>query len=97
MSDVFLEIRYVGDVGRLYAGDRLLDDDFFKGTPWRVGLKRFAAELARGPLELRVLPLRADAPIYVNARQPRMVPDGQRAELNDVTAEPEYELIVGML
>jgi beta-galactosidase len=42
LSDVFLDIKYVGDFGRLYEGTRLLDDNFFNGTPWEFGLKRFA-------------------------------------------------------
>ena len=95
LSDLFLEIRYAGDIGRLYSGDELLDDDFFDGTPWRVGLKRFAPEIARGALQLRVLPLRRDAPVYI---QPEFAPsfqaDGQVATVLGVRAIPEYELVV---
>ena len=45
LSDVFLDINYAGDVGRLYDGKRLLDDNFFNGTSWEVGLKRFSPDL----------------------------------------------------
>lgn len=95
LSDLFLDIRYAGDIGRLSAGRELLDDDFFKGTPWRIGLKRFAGEIARGPLELRVLPLRRDAPVYI---QPELAPsyaaNGQVAAVLGVRVVPEYELVV---
>src|SRR6185436_4409540 len=40
VSDVLLRIRYQGDVARLYAGNRLITDDFYKGTPWEIGLRR---------------------------------------------------------
>jgi beta-galactosidase len=92
LSDVFLRINYVGDIGRLYEGPRLLDDDFFHGDTWEIGLKRFAP-LAGQNLTLDVLPLRKDAPIYFS---PRATPDfgsaGQISEVRTITAVPEYEV-----
>ncbi len=101
VNDIFLDISYVGDVARLYAGDELLADNFYNRTTWRVGLKRFAEAIRRGTLELRILPLRSDAPIFL---QPGTSPDhsgperfpasGQIAELRSLRVYPEYELIV---
>ena len=84
-EDIVLTIDYVGDVARLYAGGVLLNDNFYNGTPWRVGTRRYQEAIRRGPLELRILPLRADAPIYLG-RRPAI--SGQRAELLSVTATP---------
>ncbi|MFN2638026.1 MAG: hypothetical protein ABR585_13455, partial [Gemmatimonadaceae bacterium] len=94
LSNVFLDIHYVGDVARLYSGGTLLDDDFFKGTPWRIGLRRFRSQLARGPLELRVLPLRKDAPIFLQTSAISFPTSGQTANLIGIRAVPEYELII---
>src|SRR6202034_479379 len=92
LSDVFLRIDYVGDIGRIYAGQRLLDDDFYHGDTWEIGLKRFAP-LAGQNLTLDVLPLRKDAPIYFS---PKARPDfGSADQISDVraiTAVPEYEI-----
>jgi hypothetical protein len=92
LSDVFLRINYVGDIGRIYAGQRLLDDDFYHGDIWEIGLKRFAP-LAGQNLTLDVLPLRKDAPIYFS---PKARPDfGSAEQISDVraiTAVPEYEI-----
>ncbi|MGD0429283.1 MAG: hypothetical protein ABSC10_21465 [Candidatus Acidiferrales bacterium] len=92
LSDVFLRINYAGDIGRLYEGQRLLDDDFFHGDTWEVGLKRFAP-LASRNLTLDVLPLRKDAPIYFS---PHARPDfgsaEQISEVRTITAVPEYEV-----
>jgi beta-galactosidase len=92
LSDVFLRINYVGDIGRLYAGQRLLDDDFYHGDTWEVGLKRFAP-LAGQNFTLDVLPLRKDAPIYFS---PKARPDfgsaEQISEVRTITALPEYEV-----
>jgi hypothetical protein len=99
VNDVFLDVRYVGDVARLYSGDdgaNLLDDNFFNGTSWRIGLKRYADAIRRGPLELRILPLRSDAPIYLEpSYRPADFPaGGQLAALRSVRAVPEYELVL---
>jgi hypothetical protein len=66
LSNAFLCISYIGDVAHFYAGARLLDDDYYKGKVWEVGLKALGAcEGADLPLELRSLPLLKGAPIYL--------------------------------
>lgn len=92
VSDVILKIDYRGDVGRLFSGPRMIDDHYFDGRSWEVGLKRFARALSE-PLALTILPLRADAPIYIEQR-PELPAGGQTAELVRVTATPEYRLRV---
>ena len=92
-DDLFLRINYVGDVANLYLGQRLLADNYYKGTPWEIGLKRFLPEASRQPLELKVLPLRKDAPIYLpKDAWPKfdftMVVSG----IESITASPEYEI-----
>jgi beta-galactosidase len=96
LPEAFLEIHYVGDVARLYSGNELLTDNFYNGTPWRVSAQRFADAIRRGPLELRILPLRSDAPIYIpTSHWPRTWPStGQQAELLKVLADPVYRLTV---
>ena len=94
LSDVFLCIDYVGDIGRLYAGQHLLDDDFYHGATWEVGLKRFAP-LAGQSLTLDVLPLRKDAPIYFSPKaRPNFGTAEQISDVRAITAVPEYEVRV---
>lgn len=93
VADIFLEMHYMGDVARIYSGDELLNDNFYNGTPWRVSLRRYQEALKRGPLELRILPLRGDAPIYL-APGHRPV-GGQQAELKRLVVSPAYALTVG--
>jgi beta-galactosidase len=58
-------VRYVGDVARLYADGRLVDDHFYDGDTWWIGLDRHA-DGARWPtFELRILPLAEEAPIFL--------------------------------
>ena len=93
VANVFLKIDYQGDLARLYHGTTLLDDDFANGLPWVIGLKRFARDLAT-PLELRVMPLRSDAPVYFDAGYKPVFTGKQVARLLHVTAIPEYEFIL---
>ncbi len=62
-----LRFSYIGDVARVRLNGRLLLDDFYNGNPLELGLARFEPEIANGSLELEVLPLRRDAPIYLAA------------------------------
>lgn len=93
LHEVFLRVNYAGDVARLYAGSHLLDDDFFHGGTWEIGLKRFAPELARSGLDLKILPLRSDAPIYLpRDARPKFPPNGEVVDVLQMTARPEYEV-----
>ncbi|MDR7267432.1 hypothetical protein J2X20_000061 [Pelomonas saccharophila] len=65
-EDVLLELDFVGDIGRVFAGARMLDDWYYNGQRWQIGLRQFALKPG-AELQLSVLPLRADAPIYIDA------------------------------
>ncbi|MDI7775093.1 beta-galactosidase [Asticcacaulis sp. EMRT-3] len=94
LSNLYMHIRYRGDIGRLFGKGALLDDDFWSGPDWVVGLKRFP-DLLKAPLTLTVMPLRADAPIYIDARYaPDFKGQPQLAELKGVDLVPEYQLVL---
>ncbi len=93
VSDMFLEIHYVGDAGRLYDGTHLLDDNFFNGTTWEIGLKRFEPDTLAKGVDLKILPLRKDAPIYLpKSSWPEFHGKSGLAEVQAVTISPEYEV-----
>lgn len=58
-----LRIEYQGDCARLYAGGRLIADNFQYGRPFLYGLWRLPKGTAE--LELRILPMQADEPVYL--------------------------------
>ncbi len=58
-----LKISYRGDCARLYAKGKLVADDFYYGRPFMYGLWRLPQDC--NELELRILPLQPDAPIYL--------------------------------
>ncbi|MGC2150650.1 MAG: beta-galactosidase [Terriglobales bacterium] len=93
VEDIFLQIQYQGDVARLYTNTTLVDDNFYNGDPWVIGLKRFAPSLD-APLKLQVLPLPGDAPVYFDPGYKPQFKGSQIAAVASVTAVPEYEIVV---
>ena len=58
-----LSIEYQGDCARLYAGGKLIADNFQYGRPFLYGLWRLPQGVQQ--LELRILPWQQNAPIYL--------------------------------
>ena len=90
VDDMLLEIDFAGDIGRLFAGTRMLDDWYYNGQRWQVGLK--ALKLGKDEaLKLTVLPLRADAPVYIDrAHRPDFAGQQQIAALRGLHLTPIY-------
>ncbi len=93
LSELFLQIDYQGDVARLTANHRLLDDDFYNGKPWLVGIRRFLAPQGPSTFELSILPLREDAPVYFELGElAHFGSSGQIDKVDDIRLIPEYQL-----
>jgi hypothetical protein len=92
LDDALLNIDFFGDIGRLYAGVEMLDDWYYSGYGWQFGLRHIGDRLAQ-PLTVSVLPLRADAPIYLDRKaRPDFGGQAQLAQLRQVTVTPVYLL-----
>lgn len=57
-----MEIQYQGDCARLYAGGKLVADNFYNGKNFYYGLWRLPKDVHT--LELRILPMQANEPVY---------------------------------
>jgi beta-galactosidase len=99
ISEVLLRLDYQGDVARLYHGGSLLDDDFWNGTQWTVGLR----ELDPSPhkqtsFELRILPLPSSFPMYLEeAGKLHFDKAGQAESLINIQMIPQYQLTLQAL
>jgi beta-galactosidase len=92
VADALLQIDFTGDIGRLFDGTRLVDDWYYSGYGWQAGLKALAPSQA---LTLAVLPLRADAPVYLPREgRPDFGGQAQVARVNQVSVVPVYRLAV---
>ena len=82
-SDAFLKIDYAGDCARVYADDKLVMDNFWNGKPMLVRM----SDLAGKNIELRILPLRKDAPIYLQKTQKALLDSSKESllKLEDIS------------
>ncbi len=89
---VMLQISYEGDVARLYAGDRFVTDNFYKGAPFEIGLWRLTPEELKNGLTLKILPLRQDTPLYLpSGARPEFPAGGDALRIKEVKLAPLYE------
>ncbi|MCM1313638.1 MAG: beta-galactosidase [Bacteroides sp.] len=65
IDNLFMQIHYKGDVARIYADNQLIEDNFWNGKPMWVRL----SDLAGKTIELRILPLGKNYPIYLQPEQ----------------------------
>jgi len=95
LDAALLDIDFTGDIARLFSGTRMLDDWYYNGQRWQFDLKRNGIA-SNATLQLSVLPLRADAPIYLPEQA---VPDfggqPQVAGVSAVKVIPVYKLTIG--
>ena len=83
-TDLLLNIDYRGDVARLYADGKLIDDNFYNGRPFLYGLWRLPKDCKQ--LELRIMPLQKDMPIYF----PREADTTPGEQVNRVTIHDRH-------
>jgi beta-galactosidase len=98
LSQLLLNINYSGDIGRLsgkvHNAATLLDDNFYNGIPWQIGLKDAEATLS-DPLELSLLPLPKIAPIYLDGHAHQVLTSSQsNPSLISASLIPEYESVI---
>lgn len=82
-----LEIDFIGDIGRLYADGKLVDDKFYDGESWFVGVDRFISNGRWPELELRILTAPDDFPVFLeNKALERLSSASHRGKLVGVRA-----------
>jgi hypothetical protein len=94
LSEALLQIEYTGDIGRLESDGTLLDDNFYKGVPWQIGLRRFGPETLNHPLTLELLPMPAVAPIYLDQHARDLIKRARpNPDILHVKIVPVYEAV----
>lgn len=95
VHEALLITDYVGDCARAYMGENLIDDHFYYGSSWEVGLGRFKPEILQKGLSLHFIPLLPDAPIYF---PPESLPEFGNVDdylhVKSVTIKPVYDTTI---
>jgi hypothetical protein len=98
VHNLFLRISYEGDIARFYADGKLINDDFYKGTPFEIGMLRINLLNQNPKLKLQILPMRKDEPIYLPpGSQLTFPPSGQVVRLKEIVAIPEYQAVASII
>jgi len=82
--NLFLQINYTGDVARVYADGKLVQDNFWNGKPMLVRV----SDLVGKKVEIRILPLGKDYPIYLQKEQRTILdaaPNGVLISLDSIS------------
>ena len=97
LSDLWLQVDYEADSGMAFMHGRLVADNFHGGTPWLIGLKRFAPGILESGLCLVFHPLRQGAVKNVSSLLAgRTEFDGQeKLAVHSISVIPEYRARLG--
>ena len=72
---------------------KLLTDDFYNGRPVEVGLARYAPAITNGELQVKILPLQKNAPIFMAAEaRPNFGTAEKRLELQSAEIVPRWQM-----
>ena len=94
-GEIFLKIAYTGDVAHFERNHNLLDDNFFNGEPWTIGLRRYLDGRKAQSFQLRILPLRSDSQVYLERlNRKRSLNKLQIVELGKIAIIPEYRFMI---
>ena len=47
VNDIYLTVDYTGDTGMGFLNGVLVTDEFYKGIPWQIGLRKFITPVAK--------------------------------------------------
>ncbi len=94
VQEYFLQVNYMGDVAMAFMKGQLVQDEFYHGEPWTIGLKRYYDDLKNDPLTFYFRPLQPNAP-FLRDLPKQAVPDfknGAVVDIKEVKVIPEYRL-----
>jgi beta-galactosidase len=97
IDDAILEIDYTGDVGLAFINGQLVDDHFYFGQPWRIGLRRFLSQLAEDGMYISFRAIDKDAPFLADlptSAIPDFSKEHEVLRINQVRVLPEYRALL---
>jgi hypothetical protein len=98
INDLFLNIDYTGDTGMGFLDGELVTDEFWKGTLWQIGLRKFYPAATSKEMVFYFRPVSENAS-YLDDILPENRPDFSRSkqvlDIRKITFTPEYRVNVG--
>ncbi len=92
VSDLILEIDYIGDTAAAFIDGEMVTDHFFSGSPWRIGLKRFAGQMEEKGIYFYLRPIYKDASYMIDLPEDLKIDfsQGDVCTVDGIRVIPEY-------
>ena len=96
INDIFLHIDYEGDVGNAFIDGRLINDNFYNGTTWEIGLKRFYPDIINKEIYFYIIPKKKGKIITMDSAMAlkQEFSGEQFADIRSIKAIPEYKISI---
>lgn len=95
LNDIFLNIDYTGDTGMGFLDGELVTDEFWKGTLWQIGLKKFYPGAASKEMVFYFRPV-SEGASYLDDILPENRPDFSKStqvlDIRKISFTPEYKV-----
>lgn len=94
LSDIILDIDYTGDVAYGFIDGKMINDHFYYGRNWQIGLKSYMDELDAKGMYFYFKPMKSDAPYLIDLRNDE-IPDfsnGPVCKVESMKLIPEYKI-----
>lgn len=95
LSDIILDIDYVGDTGAAFIDGFMINDHLYYGNSWPIGLKQYADGLSEKGMYFYFKPMKKGASYLIDFEKEK-VPDFSNTEkvinVKSMKAVPEYKI-----
>jgi hypothetical protein len=94
LSDIILDIDYVGDTGAAFIAGKMINDHLYYGNHWQIGLKQYADKLDANGMYFYFKPMREDASYLIDFEKEK-VPAFENhtiCKVEKITVIPEYSI-----
>jgi len=95
VNDIFLRVDYVGDTGSAFIDGQFVHDNFWNGTIWEIGLRRFLPRILEKGLLLKITAKEKSKVSFTEMAAIKVDNDsGDATVFQSITVVPEYKCIV---
>jgi hypothetical protein len=94
LSDIILDIDYVGDNAVAFIDGRMINDNLYYGNNWQIGLKQYANELDEKGMYFYFRPMYKNASYLIDFEKDKIpVFEGKTVcRVNGIKVIPEYKI-----
>ena len=97
LNDVVMKIDYIGDTAMGFMNNDLVADEFYKGIPWEIGLRKFIRLNQAQKMNFYIRPIYKNAPFLVDLEEesiPSFSTNDFFSEIKNVEFIPVYKTTI---